>query len=374
MAKLKYVGGTTAGSETVDVAAWDGVWSQVKSTTATTISSQTPSVHVYANPTGVSSYSALDTSSSFLYGTTGTPLVASINQGGFSDCWFLSTLAEVAEKNPNAIKNMITADGNGIYTVALHINGVVDNVAVNDQLATGANTANNNGNWASLIEKAYAAVEGDSYTTAFPSSGGMISNAYKAITGQSTTYYNPATNSSSLITNMISSLNKGCEVSLASNYYFTSYSAGARLSIDNNNGQAVPFSSGGHAYAVLGYDSAHSAFIVYNPWGQGQGQSGLTSQLSSTSLSSPVKSSSGQYLTEFEMTAADIAKYANQVDISAATSSSSSATPTQSGAASLPQGSLAYQDYTGLGVSVGATSLTSGSQKYAQSGALVGSA
>src|SRR5271166_722128 len=53
-----------------------------------------------------------ETSTLPLYGPTGAPTIQDVNQGYLGDCYFMSSLGEVALKDPSAIENMISSNGN----------------------------------------------------------------------------------------------------------------------------------------------------------------------------------------------------------------------------------------------------------------------
>ena len=102
-----------------------------------------------------------------LYGSSGAPTIQDVNQGYLGDCYFVSSLGEVALQDPSAIENMISSNGNGTYSVRFFVNGQPDYVTVNSQLPvmTGYQWANGsrlefaNGktdDWVGLVEKAYA--------------------------------------------------------------------------------------------------------------------------------------------------------------------------------------------------------------------------
>lgn len=89
---------------------------------------------------------------------------------------------------------MITDNGNGSYGVCFVVNGKNEYVTVNDQLANGGNVFNHDDeDWAGLLEKAYAQLQGggnvtgnktgygNSYTN--PANGGSLESALAAITG-----------------------------------------------------------------------------------------------------------------------------------------------------------------------------------------------
>jgi hypothetical protein len=138
------------------------------------------------------SYSAV---SNPVFGANG-PSMNDINQGFLGDCYFLSSLSEVACMNPNVVSSMFTANGNNTYGVRFYVNGAAEYVTVNNQLANGGNEFNHATNiWASLAEKAYAQLQaggvvtgnsvnyGNSYSTI--GNGGWPAYALEEITGAS---------------------------------------------------------------------------------------------------------------------------------------------------------------------------------------------
>jgi len=109
-------------------------------------------------------------SSSPVFGSSG-PSMNDINQGDLGDCYLLSSLAEVACKNPSVISSMITSNGNNTYGVRFCVNGVADYVTVNTALADGGSIFNSATDiWASLAEKAYAELQ----------AGGVVTGNYSA--------------------------------------------------------------------------------------------------------------------------------------------------------------------------------------------------
>ena len=69
---------------------------------------------------------------------SGTPTYAQVNQGYVADCYFELAMAAVADFDPALLENMITSDGNGVYTVDFYNgkNDPHDYVTVNTQMAT----------------------------------------------------------------------------------------------------------------------------------------------------------------------------------------------------------------------------------------------
>ena len=59
-----------------------------------------------------------------------------INQGYLGDCYFMTSLAETALKNPSAITNMFIVNGDGTYTVKFFKSGQAEYVTVDSYLPT----------------------------------------------------------------------------------------------------------------------------------------------------------------------------------------------------------------------------------------------
>jgi calpain len=103
------------------------------------------------------------------------PRPTDVNQGVASDCYFLSTLAELCSRDPGLIRRLIKDNGDGTYNVRLYdvpVRGPVPNplrpvdVAVDARFPTVDGKlvyANQRGGqvlWPLLIEKAYAKLRG----------------------------------------------------------------------------------------------------------------------------------------------------------------------------------------------------------------------
>src|SRR5439155_16229432 len=109
----------------------------------------------------------------------------------WTDCWVLASLAEVAARNPQDIRNMFTAAGttveNGavvnLYAVRFFNSaGVAKYVTVDTELPSGGNYYDRVSNgvlWVALAEKAYAQATGAGIITS-PQAG---SDAYSALDG-----------------------------------------------------------------------------------------------------------------------------------------------------------------------------------------------
>ena len=191
-----------------------------------------------------------------------------MEQGAAADCWLEASLAEVAARDPQDIRNMFTYDGTivdngatvGLYTVRFfNTSGSAVYVQVDTELPSGGeyydhvdNDLGTQALWVALAEKAYAVANGLGYVTTnneYQDSYNALNYgdpawALQAITG------NPASDYSINPTNIASAWNSGDLIVLCT---------------------STPTSShivGDHCYAVVGYNASSSQpFEVFNPWG-----------------------------------------------------------------------------------------------------------
>jgi hypothetical protein len=225
------------------------------------------------NPTASVGY-AMPPSNSVLFTSSG-PAPTDVTQGAAGDCWYIASLAAVAARSPQSVRNMFTYEGttveNGVnvplYMVRFFTSsGQADYVTVDTKLPQGGNYYDHVTNaltgqnilWVALAEKAYAEANGLGYiTTANAHSdsyaglnGGDPAKALQSITGKQAYDY------SFVAGNLASDWNAGYPIVITSDA-----GSGANLYVDPNN----PYIVGDHAYAVVGYNG--SSFQVLNPWG-----------------------------------------------------------------------------------------------------------
>jgi hypothetical protein len=112
---------------------------------------------------------------------SGPPIISTdltnVYQGDAGDCYFLAALMAVARRNPDAIKNMIRDNGNGTYSatffskydgkpgpVTATVNGDLpyDSKGVIFENAI-ENINGKNVSWAAILEKLWAAANGNKY-------------------------------------------------------------------------------------------------------------------------------------------------------------------------------------------------------------------
>ena len=193
-----------------------------------------------------------------------------IHQGALGDCYFMSSLAETALKDPSTITNMFVVNGDGTYTVRFFNNGQAQYVTVDSYLPTSGSglmyadygaTYNNPNNelWTALAEKAYVQINemgwlrsglsGNGQNSYSAIEGGYIYAALGQITGQGTSPFTFTAGASSFST-FVNAFNQGELIGFAS--------------------KSTPASSqvvGNHAYAVVGYNAANQTVTLFNPWG-----------------------------------------------------------------------------------------------------------
>jgi hypothetical protein len=231
-------------------------------------------------------------------------------QGQLGDCYFISSLGTIADRNPSAVQNMFINNGDGTYTVRFYTGnygssynpadgsysdgftsgvGTADYVTVNMSLATttsgmlvyadyGANYANaSNSLWIPLAEKAYAqwnqtGKEGRNGQNSFSAiEGGWMATVDAQVLGHNATDY---TMSTSHEQQLISALASGQSVTIGTT-------------------QSIYGLYGSHAYAVTAYNASTDKFTLYNPWGFDQPGQLTWSQLQTACSAFTATNSSG---------------------------------------------------------------------------------
>lgn len=187
------------------------------------------------------------------------PKGSDIQQGQVGDCYFMSTLASLADEQPAAVQQMITALGDGTYAVGFYtasgevfvrVDGYLP-VYSNGQLVYAGAGANHT-YWAALVEKAYAYFRTgqNSYASL---NGGWMGDVVYAMTGHSAGSTTTNISTSLLATYISSNLSQGHAMTAGSN---SSISSSAPI-------------VGNHAYEIKSITTTGgTTFVtVYNPWG-----------------------------------------------------------------------------------------------------------
>lgn len=127
-----------------------------------------------------------------------------IYQGSGNDCWLLAGLGAALVSRPQQIKDNITANTNGTYTVTLYPDGKATDVTVSEDVPVGSDGevyyagSPDEANWVSIYEKAAAQLIGDgSYaglTAGHPATG------IEVTTGRETETYGASFRSTGSVT------------------------------------------------------------------------------------------------------------------------------------------------------------------------------
>ena len=220
-----------------------------------------------------------------LFGASG-PKASDVNQGDLGDCYLLAPLAEVAMQDPSIIEQMITNNGNGTFGVRFYVDGVARYVTVDDTLPDGGTAFNSSkgGDWASLIEKAYAELP----AAAVFAGEASYSNSFSGIgNGGDPSYTLLAITGASKITEFSPDGSKWLEYALNSSEgwtgteYASNAAALSKIAADIAVGDDVILSSytnatdasgkdtliADHALSVYGYDASTGMLEIRNPWG-----------------------------------------------------------------------------------------------------------
>jgi hypothetical protein len=185
-------------------------------------------------------------------------------QGQLGDCYFISSMAAVANSRPELLQKAIKDNGNGTYTVTLWQHDDMDQAPRAVKITVDAKVPEKYGApeyvstrsgkelWPLLFEKAYAKWKG-SYEDI---EGGMGANALSALTGARPGYF-PVT--SDMKTDTVwNKLKTACA------------KGGCVVADSTAFGEQVSGVIGDHTYTVLGVEEKNGQKLVKlrNPWGE----------------------------------------------------------------------------------------------------------
>lgn len=224
------------------------------------------------NPTvsGRATYQQVPNQVLFALDSAGKPNISgdltNIAQGDTGDCYFLAALMTVAARSPETVLKMVHDNGNGTYTISFHsrYDGVPNpvRVTVNGDLPYHRDKPLENGienidgknvSWAAIIEKGWAAANGNSYdgiegTDLSNAQDHDVHNGLYAITGESGIDRNPG--------------GPMTDVSFAQ--IAEDFANGLiTLGTSNSDGQL----ESDHSYALLGVNSSDQSVLVGDPQG-----------------------------------------------------------------------------------------------------------
>jgi type VI protein secretion system component Hcp len=198
----------------------------------------------------------------------GTPVFQDVFQNQVADCWLMSSLAEVALRDPSAIENMITDNGDNTYTVRFYNGGTPEYVTVDNYLPLGGNVYDrptSTAMWAAVIEKAYVQANG-SYM--------VMSNHQGQDSYQALDFGDPAW-ALSAITGLTPT-----DSGVNANSVMDAWYAGSFVVLCSSYSPAGTATSSmvapNHCYALVNYSS--SGFTLFNPWGINGGTAAANGQ------------------------------------------------------------------------------------------------
>ena len=215
-----------------------------------------------------------------LFGSTGQPQYQDVVQGELGDCYLLAALAELALRNPQAVKAIIVDNhdsltpGDDTYTVRFwnpHASAW-DYVTVDSKLPQDVNgtfalanmgqalNAQTNALWVALIEKAYAQVNESGWLDrpAINSYAALVSGwpniALLDLTGK-----------------------QGTQSALTSNIaVINAWNANGLVVFNTMQSPTDPKVVENHSYVLLNYNAGTGIFTIFNPWGINGGNDGGT--------------------------------------------------------------------------------------------------
>lgn len=206
----------------------------------------------FTDPTASYGYRNFATTPLFVDG----PQYDDVAQGAVGDCYYLATLASIADTDPNVIQQMVAPLGDGTFAVRFYSGGSEVYLRLDADLpVSGANPAyaklGMDGElWVPIVEKAYAYFRygQNSYASI---SGGWMSTVYNQIANCSSPWRYATGTATDLYAYLASNLSAGHPITMGS------YS--------NASGPIV----GSHAYMVKSVETVNgtSYVTVYNPWG-----------------------------------------------------------------------------------------------------------
>jgi hypothetical protein len=200
------------------------------------------------------------------------PSADDVYQGALGDCYYVATLASIAQEKPDYIQNMFTDNGDNTFTVRFYNNGVnngvADYVTVDRYLPTnssgydvyagwggGSSSSTSNELWVALAEKAYAQLAESGWSRSSTStnsyadiSGGWMSSVISQVAGLGTSSSEAVDMTQTQLINLVNS-----------NQVLTAgfvYAAGNTLGVVD-----------GHAYTITSYNATNGTFHLRNPWG-----------------------------------------------------------------------------------------------------------
>lgn len=186
-----------------------------------------------------------------------------IEQGAIGDCHFLAAIGSIAEKNPERLKDMITDNTDGSFTVTFPGK---DPVKV-DQPTHGEvglySTAGQDGLWLSILEKAYAKHNYDNAWIGYENEYDHVGGSFLGKHGMATITGN-GTNADNLSVTSLSTLRSRLTHAMNNDLAVTTNLRKSLNPFGDGRRQGLPM---GHVYSILNYNSSTDEVTIRNPWG-----------------------------------------------------------------------------------------------------------
>ncbi len=202
---------------------------------------------------------------------SGDPLAAitpgAVHQGQLGDCYFLASVASMADANPEAVKDMIHDNGNGTYTVTFPgdpSHPVTVDTPTEQELNSYAHDDGKNGMWVNVMEKAHRQYSGrETEDDGDKANAGveLLSAPGRQIVADDLSGFNGIGRTT------YDHVEQDMERALVNNQVITASTQDSgflnHLGNVNNPGELV----GDHVFAVTAYDPQTHMVTMRNPWG-----------------------------------------------------------------------------------------------------------
>ncbi|MGN8246995.1 C2 family cysteine protease [Cellulomonas soli] len=213
-----------------------------------------------SSPANVAEYGELDHE---LF--VGTASATDVSQGYIGDCWYMMSMMAVAQADPDVIREAITVNANGTYTVRLYPDGQAVDVTVTPEMVlmpdgSPAFAANDGGDppyelWPMVLEKALALQYGDYEDI----EGGWPKDGLTLLTGRASQSHDVDELG---ISELAQVLDDGGAVGLSS---LTTGDAKTSPYYQSDKGDDRLHAN--HAYYLQSVDVSNGTVTVVNPWG-----------------------------------------------------------------------------------------------------------
>lgn len=216
-----------------------------------------------------------------------------VDQGLLGDCFFLSSIASIAQQNGKFIQKMVSAEPDGTFRIQLYKRRflgppvpktiIVDNLfPVKDDKPVFAGLGDSEKTaegvffeiWPMVLEKGYAQLMG-SYNAII---GGWPHDAMTSLTGKASRQLNPATTTVEQLADLFESKHA---IAIYTRSDFRFNLGGRVIDLPDRTGHSRFKKHGGdlsagHAYFISGVSRADNLIKIRNPWGWEHGEIELT--------------------------------------------------------------------------------------------------